>query len=48
MGVPLKVSVTGDPLPPGAQRISVAATTSDIGKIKFDISDTIARSVAAR
>ena len=42
MGVPLKVSVTGDPLPPGAQRISVAATTSDIGKIKFDISDTVA------
>ena len=42
MGVPLKVSVTGDPLPPGAQRISVAATTSDIGKIKFDIGDTVA------
>ena len=41
MGVPLKVSVAGDPLPPGAQRISVAATTSDIGKIKFDISDTV-------
>ena len=42
MGVPLRVSVTGDPLPPGAQRISVAATTSDIGKIKFDIGDTAA------
>jgi hypothetical protein len=42
MGVPLKVSVAGAPLSPGAQRISVAATTSDIGKIKFDISDTVA------
>ena len=42
MGVPLKVSVTGDPLAHGAQRISVAATTSDIGRIKFDISDTVA------
>jgi hypothetical protein len=42
MGVLLKVSVTGDPLPPGAQRISVAATTNDIGKIKFDIGDTAA------
>jgi hypothetical protein len=42
MGVPLRVSVTGDPLPPGAQRISVAATTSEIGKIKFDIGDTAA------
>jgi hypothetical protein len=41
-GVPLKVSVAGDPLPSGAQRIAVAATTSDIGKIKFDISDTVA------
>jgi hypothetical protein len=41
MGVPLKVSVAGDPLPPGAQRISVAATTSDIGKIRLDISDTV-------
>lgn len=42
MGVPLKVCVTGDPLSPGAQRVSVAATTSDIGKIQFDISDTVA------
>jgi hypothetical protein len=42
MGVPLKVSVTGDPLAAGPQMINVAATTSDIGKIKFDISDTVA------
>jgi hypothetical protein len=41
MGVPLKVSVTGDPLAPGPQRISVAATTSDLGKIRFDISDIV-------
>jgi hydroxymethylglutaryl-CoA reductase (NADPH) len=42
MGVPLKVSVAGYPLTTGAQRISVAATTSDIGKIRFDISETVA------
>ena len=42
MGVPLKVSITGDPLPAGSQKITVAATTSDIGKIKFDISDNVA------
>jgi hydroxymethylglutaryl-CoA reductase (NADPH) len=42
MGVPLRVSVAGDPLSPGAQRIAVAATTTDIGKIRFDISDTVA------
>ncbi len=42
MGVPLKVSITGEPLPAGPQRITVAATTSDIGKIKFDINDTVA------
>jgi len=42
MGVPLKVSVTGGKLTAGEQRISVSATTSDIGKIKFDIVDKIA------
>jgi hypothetical protein len=42
MGVPLKVSVTGDKLTAGAQKFSVTATTSDIGKIKFDISDSVA------
>jgi len=42
MGVPLKVSVTGDKLAAGAQKVTVAATTSDIGKIKFDINDTVA------
>ena len=42
MGVPMKVSVAGEKLAAGAQKITVAATTSDIGKIKFDISDTVA------
>ena len=41
MGAPLKVSVMGDKLAAGTQKITVAATTSDIGKIKFDISDTV-------
>jgi hypothetical protein len=41
VGLPLSVSVAGDRLPPGTQKISVAATTSDIGKIKFDINDTV-------
>ena len=42
MGVPIKVSVAGDQLAAGAQKVTVAATTTDIGKIKFDISDNIA------
>ncbi|MBI5934844.1 MAG: hypothetical protein HY867_14160 [Chloroflexi bacterium] len=42
MGVPLKVAVAGDQLAAGAQKITVTATTSDIGKIKFDISDSVA------
>lgn len=41
MGAPLKVSVSGDRLSIGLQKISVAATTSDIGKIKFEISDSV-------
>ena len=41
MGNPIKVAVTGGQLPAGIQKITVTATTSDIGKIKFDISDTI-------
>ena len=42
MGVPLKVSVAGDKLPAGEQKITVSATTSDIGRIKFDITDKVA------
>ncbi len=41
MGVPLKVVITGEKLTSGQQRVSVSATTSDIGKIKFDVSDTV-------
>jgi hypothetical protein len=41
MGTPLKVSVNGEKLAAGNQKISVAATTSDIGRIKFDINDTV-------
>ena len=41
--VPVKmgVLVQGEPLAAGAQKISVTATTSDIGKIKFDVKDNI-------
>jgi len=42
MGVPLKVTITGDKLTNGEQKVTVTATTSDIGKIKFDISDNVA------
>jgi hypothetical protein len=42
MGIPIQVSVAGDKLPAGMQKITVGATTSDIGKIKFDINDTVA------
>jgi hypothetical protein len=42
MGLPMKVAVAGDKLAAGPQKITVAATTSDIGKIKFEISDTVA------
>jgi hypothetical protein len=42
MGVPMKVLVTGDQLASGQQKVTVTATTSDIGKIKFDISDNVA------
>jgi hypothetical protein len=42
MGIPMKVSIHGEKLTEGEQKITVAATTSDIGKIKFDIVDKIA------
>ena len=41
MGVPMKVSVAGDSISAGMQKITVAATTSDIGKIKFEINDIV-------
>jgi hypothetical protein len=42
VGTLMKVSVTGEKLATGEQRISVSATTTDIGRIKFDISDNVA------
>lgn len=41
MGVPLRVMIQGDPLPAGEVKVTVTATTSDIGKIKFDVKDKI-------
>lgn len=42
VGVPLRISVRGESLAPGQQRVNVAATSSDVGLLKFDISDTVA------
>ena len=42
MGVPLRVMIQGESLPAGDVKVSVTATTSDIGKIKFDVKDKIA------
>lgn len=42
MGVAINVSVTGESLGVGTQKVTVEATTTDIGKIKFDINDTVA------
>jgi hypothetical protein len=39
MGMPFKVSISGDNLEAGEQKITVSATTSEIGKIKFDFRD---------
>jgi hypothetical protein len=41
VGVPITVKVAGEKLQPGTQKIGVSATTSDIGRIKFDFSDTV-------
>jgi hypothetical protein len=42
MGMLLQISVTGDKLAPGLQKINVTGTSSDIGKFKFDISENVA------
>ena len=39
IGALFKVSVSGDHLVAGEQKISLTATSSDVGKIKFDITD---------
>jgi hypothetical protein len=41
MGMLLIVAVSGDKLSPGVQKITVAGTSSDIGKFKFDLSDNV-------
>lgn len=42
MGIPMKISVSGGQLSAGNHTIGVAATTSDIGTIKFEINDKVA------
>lgn len=42
MGMLLQISVTGDKLAPGLQKINVTGTSSDIGKFRFDISENVA------
>ena len=42
IGVPIDVTVEGEPLVLGEQKVMVEATTFDIGKIKFDIKDEVA------
>jgi hypothetical protein len=41
MGIPMKIRISGEKLAAGPQKVSVTATSSDIGKIKFDFTDTI-------
>jgi hypothetical protein len=41
LGNIIQVGVTGGKLAPGPQRLTVEATSTDIGRIKFDISDTV-------
>ena len=37
----LRIMVQGDPLPAGDVKVSVTATSSDIGKLKFEVKDNI-------
>ena len=41
MGIPMKIKIAGDNLPPGPQKVSVTAISADIGKLKFDFTDTV-------
>lgn len=41
VGTLIKVSVAGEKLTPGLQKVNVTATSSDIGQIKFDINDAL-------
>lgn len=42
MGIPIVVNIAGAQLIPGQNKIGVAATTSDIGVIRFEINDSVA------
>jgi hypothetical protein len=41
MGIPMKINISGAQLAAGNHKIAVAATTSDIGMIKFEFNDKI-------
>jgi hydroxymethylglutaryl-CoA reductase (NADPH) len=41
VNVPFRVIVRGDRLAPGARKVSVVATSTDIGAFKFDLNDVI-------
>jgi len=41
VGILITVKISGERLQPGTQKVNVSATTSDIGMIKFDFSDTV-------
>jgi hypothetical protein len=43
IGIPCDQPITGDSLNPGQDKVDVAATTSDIGMINFEINDTVAK-----
>jgi hypothetical protein len=41
MGIPMKIKIVGDRLAAGSQKVSVTAVSADIGKLKFEFSDTV-------
>jgi hypothetical protein len=42
VGVPMTIQIQGEPLSPGMHNLTISATTIDIGKIRFEIKDTVA------
>ncbi len=41
MGMPMKIRITGEKLATGPQKVSVTAVSADIGKLKFDFTDSV-------
>jgi hypothetical protein len=41
MGMPIKIRITGEKLAAGPQKVSITAVSADIGKLKFDFTDTV-------